>query len=148
MIPEVEGFEDRLLGMNTIIPDSDGAFCNGFSRRWSSWDYFQEQFDLFSANTYQRFPVRSTTSVEKRNKQIRSSKHLREVQRKADSVEGDGPLKSAEVNKSDADADGSSTIQQPDETEDSVGTVTSAMIPSSWKVYSKTLKYTYGIKQK
>ncbi|KAG6972759.1 hypothetical protein JG687_00001060, partial [Phytophthora cactorum] len=35
---------------------------------------FHEEFEVFAAQSYQRFPVRSTTSVDKRNKNIRDRK--------------------------------------------------------------------------
>ncbi|OWY95998.1 hypothetical protein PHMEG_00033849, partial [Phytophthora megakarya] len=99
--PQNQGEEvvDRLLGMNTIVPDNDAAFLKGFPDRWRSWEFFHEQFDIFTASTYQRIPVRSTTSVEKRNKQI---------------LGGNKSVKTITVD---------------------------------WKVYSKTLKCTHGIKQ-
>ncbi|KAG1685768.1 hypothetical protein DVH05_007705 [Phytophthora capsici] len=50
--------------------DSDGAFLEGFSRRWSSWDAFYRAFEVFKASTYQQFVGRTSTSVESRNKQI------------------------------------------------------------------------------
>ncbi|KAG6959583.1 hypothetical protein JG688_00010009 [Phytophthora aleatoria] len=41
-----------------------------FFECWNSWEFLHEQFDIFAAHSYQRIPVRSAISVEKRNKHI------------------------------------------------------------------------------
>ncbi|KAF1776915.1 FAR1 DNA binding domain [Phytophthora cactorum] len=64
-IPINEDDIDRLLGMSTIVPDRETLEFVGV---------FHEEFEVFAAQSYQRFPVRSTTSVDKRNKNIRDRK--------------------------------------------------------------------------
>ncbi|KAF1794379.1 hypothetical protein GQ600_6523 [Phytophthora cactorum] len=41
-----------------------------FFECWNSWEFLHEQFDIFAAHSYQRIPVWSAISVEKRNKHI------------------------------------------------------------------------------
>ncbi|KAE8967309.1 hypothetical protein PR001_g28142, partial [Phytophthora rubi] len=53
--------------------DEDGAFLEGFSCRWSSWDAFHGAFEDFQAATYQQFASRTSTSVASRNKQMINS---------------------------------------------------------------------------
>jgi len=67
---------DQLMGLNTSVYGADGVFFDGFLNHWSTWKEFHEHFDVFLA--YQRFPLRSTTSVEKRNRQIRRRKNVLE----------------------------------------------------------------------
>ncbi|KAE9349469.1 hypothetical protein PR003_g5866 [Phytophthora rubi] len=50
--------------------DVDGAFLEGFSCRWSSWDAFHGAFEDFQAATYRQF---ASTSVASRNKQTSNS---------------------------------------------------------------------------
>ncbi|KAE9292070.1 hypothetical protein PR003_g24860, partial [Phytophthora rubi] len=53
--------------------DEDGAFLEGFSCRWSSWDAFHGAFEDFQAATYQQFASRTSTSVASRNKKMSNS---------------------------------------------------------------------------
>ncbi|KAE9061611.1 hypothetical protein PF006_g31354, partial [Phytophthora fragariae] len=53
--------------------DEDGAFLEGFSCRWSSWDAFHGAFEDFQAARYQQFASRTSTSVASRNKQMSNS---------------------------------------------------------------------------
>ncbi|KAE9204959.1 hypothetical protein PF004_g17695 [Phytophthora fragariae] len=53
--------------------DEDGAFLEGFSCRWSSWDAFHGDFEDFQAATYQQFASRTSTSVASRNKKMSNS---------------------------------------------------------------------------
>ncbi|KAE8997726.1 hypothetical protein PR001_g19508 [Phytophthora rubi] len=128
--------------MNTIVPDADGAFFGEFSKRWRSWEFFHEQFDLFTANSYQRFSVRSTTSVEKRNKQILNSKKFRGGRLP--------PLPGNEHEDGISDGEVGSKIEASisvEETAASDQPYAQFLIPSSWAVYCKTLKCTHAIKQ-
>ncbi|KAG1687556.1 hypothetical protein DVH05_002654 [Phytophthora capsici] len=51
--------------------DDDGAFLEGFPRRWATWEDFNEAFESFQAATSQNFSGRTSTSVLNRNKQMR-----------------------------------------------------------------------------
>ncbi|KAE8972758.1 hypothetical protein PR001_g26506 [Phytophthora rubi] len=67
---------EKAAGTNTarglIQSDSCELFLSGFPSRWLSWERFHEALKEFSAKTKQRFIVRSTSSIKKRNKQITS----------------------------------------------------------------------------
>ncbi|KAE8907894.1 hypothetical protein PF005_g13985 [Phytophthora fragariae] len=66
--------------------DEDGAFLEGFSCRWSSWDAFHGALEDFQAATYQQFASRTSTSVASRNKQMTTSV-AREAKASGDSRE-------------------------------------------------------------
>lgn len=51
----------------------DGAFLEGCSRRWESWDDFYREFEVFQAATYQNITSRTSTSVASRNRQMRNA---------------------------------------------------------------------------
>ncbi|KAL8021777.1 putative papain-like cysteine peptidase superfamily [Plasmopara halstedii] len=53
-----------------ISDDGDGAFQEGFSRRWSSWEDFHRAFEDFQMANFQQFSGRTSTSVDSRNKQM------------------------------------------------------------------------------
>ncbi|ETI35427.1 hypothetical protein F443_18230, partial [Phytophthora nicotianae P1569] len=53
--------------------DDDGAFLEGFSRRWASWEDFNKAFETFQAAMFQQLSGRSSTSVLSRNKQMRDA---------------------------------------------------------------------------
>ncbi|RLN50961.1 hypothetical protein BBJ28_00009515, partial [Nothophytophthora sp. Chile5] len=72
--PEADdAIETRLLG-SIIQRGKTGAFLDDFPSRWSSWARFEEHFGIFCAETYPRFPIRSSTKVSHRNAQILKSK--------------------------------------------------------------------------
>lgn len=141
--PENDDYVDQLLGMNTIVPDADGAFFGEFSKRWRSWEFFHEQFDLFTANSYQRFSVRSTTSVEKRNKQILNSKKFRGKTKLPHLPENDEETR---ISDGEVGSKAGASISV-DDTTASEKTYAQFLIPNSWGVYCKTSKCTHAIKQ-
>ncbi|KAG7375469.1 hypothetical protein PHYPSEUDO_001087 [Phytophthora pseudosyringae] len=159
MLPEHEDSIDRLLGMNTIVPDADGAFFGDFPTRWYSWNRFHEQFDLFTANTYQRFVVRSTTSVAKRNRQKSAASKKRDTAKQYDTSmkKRNATMKKATSTRKmstrnsaatavrvlDADVENDSKLRAID-SKASTQDTNSGLLPTDWKVYSKTLKCTHG----
>ncbi|KAG2766205.1 hypothetical protein Pcac1_g22382 [Phytophthora cactorum] len=69
------GVEDRLLG-DIYERDQTARFLDGFNKHgeWASWDAFEKQFRIFCAETYQHFPMRTSTKVGYHNAQIKKSK--------------------------------------------------------------------------
>ncbi|KAL4114416.1 hypothetical protein PRIC2_014738 [Phytophthora ramorum] len=51
----------------------DGAFVEGFSCRWPSWEDFHRAFEEFQGATYQQFSSRTSTSVSTRNNQMHNA---------------------------------------------------------------------------
>ncbi|RLN85310.1 hypothetical protein BBJ28_00021672 [Nothophytophthora sp. Chile5] len=70
--PGEDKIETKLLG-GIYDRGSYGEFLADFPRRWPSWDNFQDAFQTFCTDTFQRFPVRSSTKVSHRNEQIKKS---------------------------------------------------------------------------
>ncbi|KAF4150538.1 hypothetical protein GN958_ATG00313 [Phytophthora infestans] len=64
---ENAGMPSRFLSLPS---DSCVGFLKQFPSRWLSWERFHSELHAFSAQTNQRFIVRSTSSVKKRNDQI------------------------------------------------------------------------------
>jgi hypothetical protein len=63
----------------------DGAFLEGFSCRWDSWEDFDRAFEEFQAATFQNFSSRTSTSVASRNNQMRNA-IFREAETSGDTV--------------------------------------------------------------
>ncbi|KAF4041420.1 hypothetical protein GN244_ATG06275 [Phytophthora infestans] len=61
------GMPSRFLSLPS---DSCVEFLKQFPSRWLSWERFHSELHAFSAQTNQRFIVRSTSSVKKRNDQM------------------------------------------------------------------------------
>ncbi|KAL4140216.1 hypothetical protein PRNP1_015286 [Phytophthora ramorum] len=51
----------------------DGAFVEGFSCRWPSWEDFHRAFEEFQGATYKQFSSRTSTSVSTRNNQMHNA---------------------------------------------------------------------------
>ncbi|ETL46992.1 hypothetical protein L916_03220, partial [Phytophthora nicotianae] len=51
----------------------EGAFLEGFSRRWDSWEAFYQEFEVFQSATFQQFTSRTSTSVTSRNRQMQNA---------------------------------------------------------------------------
>ncbi|POM62808.1 hypothetical protein PHPALM_27988 [Phytophthora palmivora] len=101
--------------------------------------------------SYQCFPVRSTTSVEKRNKQISTSKKAKNAKNHADRGidNSDDSVAFVDDERCQDEWKDYSSEKTPSRGDDmnSAGNSTGPhLIPASWNVYSKTLKCTHGIK--
>ncbi|DBA01813.1 TPA: hypothetical protein N0F65_002929 [Lagenidium giganteum] len=57
---------------------SNTAFLDGFGHEYPSWDEFTKAFNEFTASTFQCFPRRSSSSVSKRNEQVKKRQEARD----------------------------------------------------------------------